>query len=126
MGLADIEQVNFTRRADATKRINNWVSKKTNNLVNTLISPSSVNEFTKLVLTNIIYFKSQWKYPFDKSLTTKDTFNKLSYVDFMNVKNEIETAVIPELSSTLVILPYIDEMDQMSLKTSDLKTEKNQ
>merc|ERR1719245_2020406 len=124
--LADIEQVNFTKRADATKRINNWVSKKTNNLVNTLISPSSVNEFTKLVLTNIIYFKSQWKYPFDKSLTTKDTFNKLSYADFMNVKNEIETAVIPELSSTLVILPYIDEKYQMLIfhpnKNSTIET----
>lgn len=63
---------------------------------------------------------------FDKSLTTKDTFNELSYADFMNVKNEIETAIIPELSSTLVILPYIDEKCQMLIfhpnKNSTIET----
>jgi len=44
----------------------------------------------------------------------------------MNVKNEIETAVIPELSSTLVILPYIDEKYQMLIfhpnKNSTIET----
>merc|ERR1719410_2942118 len=111
--LSDIQQVDFTQRQEAAQRINDWVSKKTNNLVKDLISPSSLDDYTKLVLTNIIYFKSQWKYPFDKSLTARNTFNKVSQADYMNVKNEIESSEIPELSSTLVILPYIDEKYQM-------------
>merc|ERR1719410_3146396 len=111
--LSDIQQVDFTQRQEAAKIINDWVSKKTNNLVGDLISPSSLDDYTKLVLTNIIYFKSQWKYPFDKSLTARNTFNKVSLADYMNVKNEIESAEIRELSSTLIILPYIDQKYQM-------------
>ena len=56
---ASIESVNFWRKDIAVKQINDWVANKTRNLIPELVSGSSINEDTKLILTNAIYFKSK-------------------------------------------------------------------
>ena len=51
--------------------INTWVENRTNDKIKDLISTNDVNENTALILTNAIYFKSNWLYQFDP-LATKD------------------------------------------------------
>lgn len=55
-------------------RINNWVSRKTENRINALLPPESISENTRLVLTNAIYFKANRYYPFSVSNTAEGLF----------------------------------------------------
>lgn len=52
--------------------INNWVSKKTNGKIPTIIK--SINPSELMILINATYFKGNWKYQFDPSKTENKTF----------------------------------------------------
>jgi len=56
---------------EARLRINGWVEGETNNRIKDLIPTGGLNEYTRLVLTNAIYFKGDWSVPF-KEENTKD------------------------------------------------------
>jgi serine protease inhibitor len=48
----------------ARKRINGWVEEKTRERIKDLVPPGAVDDLTRLVVTNAIYFKGQWSEPF--------------------------------------------------------------
>jgi serpin B len=54
--------------------INAWAEKKTNNLIKNLLNSGDITPDVKLVLTNAVYFKGNWKNPFDKESTSKQPF----------------------------------------------------
>lgn len=54
--------------------INKWVEDQTNDKIKDLIPMGGVNELTRLVLTNAIYFKGDWAIQFDKNLTKEKDF----------------------------------------------------
>jgi serpin B len=54
--------------------INTWVSDETQGRIQDLLPPGSIDESTRLVLTNAIYFKASWYYPFDEAQTLPRTF----------------------------------------------------
>lgn len=58
--------------------INDWVSDQTNDRVNDLLPEGSISAGTRLVLTNAIYFKAPWLYPFDEDDTETESFTTLS------------------------------------------------
>jgi len=58
--------------------INDWVSDQTNDRVNDLLPEGSISAGTRLVLTNAIYFKAPWLYPFDEDDTKTEMFATLS------------------------------------------------
>jgi serpin B len=63
----------YSDEKDGTKKINDWVSKKTNNKIENLLKePDLVN--VQMVLTNAIYFFGGWDTKFDKKNTTKMPF----------------------------------------------------
>ena len=41
--------------------INAWAEKKTNKLIKNLLNPGDITPDVKLVLTNAVYFKGNWK-----------------------------------------------------------------
>ena len=51
------------------KTINSWVSAKTRSKIKSLIERGFINDDTRLLLTNAIYFKGQWEKVFDKADT---------------------------------------------------------
>lgn len=55
--------------------INDWVANNTNQKIIDLIPEKSINKFTRMVLTNAIYFKGQWKKEFSKELTSDQYFH---------------------------------------------------
>jgi serpin B len=57
--------------------INKWVSDQTNSRIKDLIPQGAIDIYTRLVLTNAIYFDAAWKYPFAKEATRSGTFNLL-------------------------------------------------
>jgi serine protease inhibitor/ankyrin repeat protein len=66
-------QTDNTREA-ARQTINQWVQKKTEDKIKDLILPGQLNDVTRLVLTNAIYFKGRWKDEFDPKNTRDAAF----------------------------------------------------
>jgi serpin B len=54
--------------------INDWVSDRTEGRIKDLIQPGAINELTRLVLTNAIYFNAAWDNPFNDKTTTNGPF----------------------------------------------------
>lgn len=61
----------------AREEINKWVASATNNLINSILPPGSVDRSTSLVVATAIYFKGMWRTPFDASLTKEGKFQRL-------------------------------------------------
>ena len=54
--------------------INDWVSEQTEERIKDLIPQGAIDELTRLVLTNAIYFNAAWQYPFDEDATEEGDF----------------------------------------------------
>ncbi|NQT51969.1 serpin family protein [bacterium] len=72
---AGLRQVDFRGATEAARqRINLWVEKQTNGKIKDLIQPGILDELTRLVLTNAIYFKGDWASQFKKAATRDAPF----------------------------------------------------
>jgi len=107
---SDISPVNFGEPQEATQTINSWVSDMTNKKIEKLIEKDMVNGNTRLVLVNALYFKGDWEKQFDKKNTAQDKFFLPSgegvMADMMVQEAEIPYAVLDNIDSTIVELPY--------------------
>ncbi len=59
----------------AVDTINAWSALQTHDKIPEILTLAHVNNDTRLVLTNAVYFKGTWKSPFDKSATHTAHFN---------------------------------------------------
>jgi len=72
---AGLRILDFITEAEKSRLIiNDWVSDQTEGRIKDLIPQGAINELTRLVLTNAIYFNAAWEYPFDKHLTADSSF----------------------------------------------------
>jgi serpin B len=69
-----ITPVDFNEEEAARNTINDWVEERTQHRIKDLIAPDVLDAATRLVLVNAIYFKGDWAFPFDGSLTTQAPF----------------------------------------------------
>ena len=74
MGLCDF----INNPEPARQIINSWISDKTNNKIQDMISPGSIDESTRLVLTNTIYFDAVWADTFRHEDTRQELFYRSS------------------------------------------------
>jgi serpin B len=74
-GLRLLDFINATE--DSRLTINNWVSDQTEERIKDLIPQGAIDEATRLVLTNAIYFNAAWLNPFQKESTQDSTFYML-------------------------------------------------
>nr|WTA65488.1 serpin family protein [Micromonospora sp. NBC_00855] len=58
----------------ARQEINTWVSDRTNAKIPELLQSDAVGPTTSLILTNTIYLKAAWKYPFTLAATVVEPF----------------------------------------------------
>ncbi len=67
--------VDFKKDAEGARRlINSWVEEKSNRRITEIIPPNLLNELTRLVLANAIYFRGTWLEPFDRARTMAGSF----------------------------------------------------
>jgi len=59
------------------KRINRWVADRTEDRITELLPEGSVDELTRFVLTNAVYFLSNWASTFDEGSTERREFTAL-------------------------------------------------
>jgi serpin B len=71
-----LEQLDFESDPDAARdTINTWVAGKTNDKIDELLPAGVIDPMTRMVLTNAVYFKGDWKTAFDADATADATFN---------------------------------------------------
>ena len=123
---------------DSRLAINDWVSDQTENKINNLLPIGSIKPLTRLVLTNAVYFKANWLYPFSETGTYNGSFNLLdgSKVEVSMMINPgsfkytngsgyraIELPYQDETMSMVILLPQAGRFEtfENSLKYSELR-----
>jgi len=72
---AGLRLVDFVKASDKARVvINDWVAEQTEDRIQDLIPEGVLNELTRLVLTNAIYFNAAWAKPFIPNRTADGTF----------------------------------------------------
>ncbi len=72
---AGLRLLDFMRQAEPSRlAINQWVSDQTEARIKDLIPRGAINDSTRLVLTNAIYFNAAWANPFDAKATVSEPF----------------------------------------------------
>ncbi|MEA3392796.1 MAG: serpin family protein, partial [Candidatus Marinimicrobia bacterium] len=72
---SEIRNLDFINRPEASRdTINYWVEKKTAGRIQDLIPAGVIDDMTRLILTNAVYFNAEWANKFNKELTNKDKF----------------------------------------------------
>lgn len=123
---------------EAQTTINNWVDKETEGKIKDLIAEGSLKRDTKLVLTNAVYFKSDWMNKFDlqnsravpfyissseavPTVMMTKTDNGIRY----SKESDIEIAEIPYSNnrfSMVILLPQKEvKLDTIEKKLDNLK-----
>ncbi|MBN1439777.1 MAG: serpin family protein [Anaerolineales bacterium] len=75
---AGLRLADFRNDAEAARQeINDWVSDSTNQKIKDIIPPGALDELTRLVLANAVYFKAAWLHPFDAEFTEPGDFHLL-------------------------------------------------
>ncbi|XP_047107981.1 leukocyte elastase inhibitor-like [Schistocerca piceifrons] len=114
---AGAEVVDFSQEEAARKIINDWVENKTNQKIKSIIPPGVLNDLTRMVLVNAIYFKGEWQKRFNKALTSPTPFHvapgSTQSVNMMYIKENFKYSDVPELESQVLLLPYKGERVSM-------------
>ena len=71
---AEMTLLDFAQPEPARSEINQWVEKQTNDKIKDLIPAGAIDDRTRLVLTNAVYFKGDWAKQFDKKATREEDF----------------------------------------------------
>jgi serpin B len=93
----------------STESINRWVADQTRDRITDLLGPSDVDEYTRVVLVNAIYFKADWLTEFRKSSTRTGPYFEVSpgnrvEVAMMSGKLKVKQLLTPEVQAAE--LPY--------------------
>jgi serpin B len=109
---AGVNLLDFVNAPDPSRlTINSWVASQTDDKIQNLLPPGSVDNLTKLVLTDAVYFNAAWNTPFDPNNTQDGSFTLLDgssvTVSFMNAY----LPSLPAIQGTNFVaasLPYAD------------------
>lgn len=108
-----IRRVNYISAPEGARvEINKWVAEKTKDMIKDLIPEGTFNQYTRLVLTNAVYFNGKWAVSFNPEHTRKQKFFNLnsspSTVDLM-YENETLCRYCEDWGYQFVALPYGDK-----------------
>ncbi|XP_026111388.1 leukocyte elastase inhibitor-like [Carassius auratus] len=121
---ADLQAVDFIGAFDESRQlINKWVEEQTENKIKDLLMRGAVNELTRLVLVNAIYFKGNWMHQFETRTTKEMPFkinqNESRPVQMMYQKKKFPFRYIPEYEVQVLELPYVKEELSMLILLPD-------
>ena len=114
---AGIKLLDFKYYDTAREIINYWVTEQTEERINDLLPPGSLSPFTRLVITNAIYFHAGWVKEFSKYRTEMGDFYPLSgetgSVEMMTQTDSFDFYSDEDLQ--MVVLPYAGYQTSMIL-----------
>ncbi|KAM7390750.1 hypothetical protein PAMA_008781 [Pampus argenteus] len=108
---AELESVDFKSSAEAARvNINSWVEKNTQGKIKDLLVQDVVDDTTRLVLVNAIYFKGTWNMQFMEDFTVDAQFrinkNDTKPVKMMCQQSKFPLAFIAEANCQILEMPY--------------------
>jgi serpin B len=75
---AGLQTLDFAADPDAARAaINRRVATQTKDRIRELLAKGTIDDSTRFVLVNAIFFKASWVTPFDPALTTSGTFHRV-------------------------------------------------
>jgi serpin B len=105
----EITPVDYQQAPSACRQINQWVAHKTQNKIKDIVNPSQINDSTRLILINAIYFKGSWANQFNNRNTQKEAFwvtsDKSVNVPMMRQQDHFGYGKTADLQ--ILTLPYI-------------------
>ena len=117
-----LRTLDFTDANAASEVINDWVAEKTEQKITQLAEPSMFSADTALALTNAVYFKAAWQYPFNEAATAEAPFTLLNgsqqNVPTMHLTETLNVSVAEGL--TMVRLPYANGIMVMEILMPNL------
>lgn len=133
---ATVRPMDFINKSEECRlTINDDIYKSTNEKIKDLLPPNLLNSMTRLVLTNAIYFKGDWKTQFKKEKTGESNFyitpQKIVKCKMMGVKSDfnyyedsrIEAIELPYAGdnfSMVIILPSENQpLDELTSSLSN-------
>lgn len=122
---AAIQTLDFKKDPESCRKIiNKWVEEKTKNKITELLKPNILNDLTRLVLVNAIYFYGSWDKKFDETQTKKMEFyiekDKVVKADFMFANDKYN--YLENEKFQIIELPYAGKTTSMMImlpKNSD-------
>ncbi|XP_072568945.1 leukocyte elastase inhibitor-like isoform X2 [Paramormyrops kingsleyae] len=118
---AELEPVDFIGAAEESRcQINQWVEAQTNGKIMDILKPSAINNTTKLVIVNALYFKGDWLHSFDQYDTREMPFKinerETKPVQMMYLQKVLPFKHIEEFGLQIVEMPYMgDELSMFIL-----------
>lgn len=109
-----IQGLTYQNVSAAAAKINNWVERRSNDLIKNAVNPTKLKPNTELVVVNILYLSGQWAIPFPKANTKKASF----HIEGVGTK-------IVDTMSTTANVKYVENIAlkakflQLDLKNSD-------
>lgn len=105
-----VNPMNFKNSGQASTLINKYVAQATKNRITTFVNAGDVMN-AQVFLTSILFFKGQWKMPFNTTATHRDTFYddknmKIGEVDMMFQVGPFPYTRLETIKSYAVELPY--------------------
>ena len=133
-GLRIMDFIKETEKSRIT--INQWVSDQTEDRIKDLIPQGAINELTRLVLTNAVYFNAAWQHQFNKNQTEDGQFHLLDgkqvtvpmmrqTESFGYIKGEGYQAIeLPYDGNELSMVVLLPEAGQFKAFEEDLQTQR--
>uniref|UniRef100_G3NAY9 Leukocyte elastase inhibitor n=1 Tax=Gasterosteus aculeatus TaxID=69293 RepID=G3NAY9_GASAC len=124
---AELEAVDFVSGSEAARlNINKWVHEQTQGKIKDLLAEGLLDEYTRLVLVNAIYFKGNWNKKFQESATQDVKFrinkNQTTSVKMMHQKSKFPVTYIPEANCQVLEMPYKGmELSMLIFLPSDIE-----
>ncbi|CAJ1081847.1 uncharacterized protein LOC117829333 [Xyrichtys novacula] len=108
---AELESVDFkTKAAEVRAIINSWVEETTKGVIKEVLAEGVLDNSTRLVLINAIYFKGHWDQQFEEKLTEEAQFrvnkNDTKPVKMMQQKKNFYYNDIPEAKIKVLEMNY--------------------
>lgn len=110
---SDFENVKFSQKQKAARIINKWIETKTFKKIQRVISHNSLNEDTRMICINVIYFKGLWRDQFRLN-------EKLPF--FLNENDSIEADFMVN-NSTMYSYAFLKDMDVHALEMTYMDPE---
>ena len=119
-GMRSVDFVDPNNREQARLAINNWVLERTEGKIKDLITKNLLNDFTRLVLANAVYFKADWEKPFLNE-TIDDNFYLLdgASITVPMMSRRTDTNYIEGEGYQAIELPYKGERMRMIILLPD-------
>ena len=118
---SDVQTVNYDNPRESAKIINDWVEAQTNSKIKNLVSENVINDLTRLILVNAIYFKGNWLHKFDAAQTYKEQFRlndgttkTVDMMKLLNKKFKLHLST-PGLGAAICEFPYAGEKISMTI-----------